>query len=178
MPSPEQLAAQLRQLSQAISPRSIAKRIGTRAVQQAQDALETEGASIGETWAARQEPGNTRRLLLGRGNLYRALQYRISGAEIQIGADGNVIPYAQIHNEGGQVPVTQQMRKFFWAKYYEQSGGGKRTTPTADFYKRLALTKKSAFTMPTREFLRPDMPKLIAQVNHDIEGDVNKILRP
>lgn len=33
------------------------------------------------------------------------------------------LPYAAIHNEGGTITVTTKMQRFFWAKYYEASGG-------------------------------------------------------
>lgn len=57
-------------------------------------------------------------------------------------------PYAEIHNEGGQVniPVTQRMKKFFWYMY-------KKTKD--DKWKGMALTKKThfSFKMPRRQFM-------------------------
>ncbi len=35
--------------------------------------------------------------------------------------------YSEIHNNGGYIVVTPQMKKYFWAKYYEFTGGIKRT---------------------------------------------------
>lgn len=32
------------------------------------------------------------------------------------------LPYASIHNDGGEIAVTAKMKKFFWYKYYEASG--------------------------------------------------------
>jgi len=59
----------------------------------------------------------------------------------------NEVPYASAHQFGEtiQTPVTQRMRRFAWAKYYEAGGGVKNPdtkNPNADFWKGLALTKK------------------------------------
>jgi phage gpG-like protein len=63
--------------------------------------------------------------------------------------------YSEIHNSGGTITVTAQMKKFWWAKYYELSGKVKTTTKgkmsrsqsnlktndKAEFCKRMALMK-------------------------------------
>lgn len=33
------------------------------------------------------------------------------------------LPYMSLHNEGGEITVTAQMKSFFWAMYYKASGG-------------------------------------------------------
>ena len=38
------------------------------------------------------------------------------------------VPYSEIHNEGGTIVVTEQMKKFFWSKYYEFAGKVTHTT--------------------------------------------------
>uniref|UniRef100_UPI0039A5CF5B phage virion morphogenesis protein n=1 Tax=Ornithobacterium rhinotracheale TaxID=28251 RepID=UPI0039A5CF5B len=59
---------------------------------------------------------------------------RVDFEQVIISA-GDGIPYAAIHNEGGNItiPVTQKMRKYFWAMH-------KKTGE--EFYKNMALTKK------------------------------------
>ncbi len=37
----------------------------------------------------------------------------------------NTADYAQVHNEGANIPVIPKMKKFFWAKHYEAGGGVK-----------------------------------------------------
>ncbi|PKP15202.1 MAG: hypothetical protein CVU07_10975 [Bacteroidetes bacterium HGW-Bacteroidetes-23] len=37
------------------------------------------------------------------------------------------LPYASIHNEGGEVVVTAKMKKFFWAMFYKSSGAVSET---------------------------------------------------
>lgn len=65
------------------------------------------------------------------------------------------LSYSEIQNNGGYITVTAQMKKFFWAKYYEFSGkvkttksgklsGAKsnlKTNSKAEFCKAMALRK-------------------------------------
>ncbi|MEJ5263996.1 MAG: hypothetical protein WHT29_01635 [Bacteroidales bacterium] len=54
-----------------------------------------------------------------------SIDYRIEGNMIIVSTDK---PYAQIHNEGGpmniNIPITQQIRRFAWAKMYEAKRNG------------------------------------------------------
>lgn len=80
----------------------------------------------------------------------------------------STLPYAAIHNEGGEIVVTDRMKRFFWAKYYEATGAfgrkkngerrnDKRTmqlTTEAEFWKFMALKKVgTTITIPRRRFL-------------------------
>lgn len=88
-----------------------------------------------------------------------------------------LVEYAWIHEHGGtiQVPVTEKMRGFFWAKYYEAGGGGEafetaQGATQAAHWKALALGAESntQFTihMPARPYSGPAMD--------DIEPDVGE----
>jgi phage gpG-like protein len=81
---------------------------------------------------------------------------------------GDDLNYAAIHEFGGtiEIPVTEKMRGFFWAKYYEAGGGSEdfetaQGATTAAHWKGLALgaQKHSSFTieMPARPYARPAM---------------------
>lgn len=63
---------------------------------------------------------------------------------------GSRVPYADIHEHGGTitVPVTERMRKFFWAQWYATG---------EDRWKGMALTKVASFTIriPARPYLGP-----------------------
>ena len=37
------------------------------------------------------------------------------------------LPYASIHNEGGEITVTAKMKRFFWAMFYKASGAITKT---------------------------------------------------
>jgi phage gpG-like protein len=78
--------------------------------------------------------GNTRREI-------KKLQ--VSETKVVVGI-ANHNHHAKIHNEGGKIPVTPKMRRFFWAKYKET---GK------EYWKGMALTKKTHFDIPQRKFI-------------------------
>jgi len=54
------------------------------------------------------------------------------------------LPYAYIQNNGGNIKVTERMKKAMWAKFYETG---------IVFYKNMALTKKPFINIPARPFL-------------------------
>lgn len=80
-------------------------------------------------------------------NVYRS-------GDVLSGELGSSLPYAAIHEYGGEfdVPVTQKMRSFFWAKWYNSGG---------DKWKAMALTQKTSFhiRMPKRPYLEPARDK-------------------
>ena len=70
-------------------------------------------------------------------NLRRGFQAKIQGEKI---AFSNSLPYASIHNEGGEITVTKKMKSYFWAMFYQASGGISFSIKT----KAAAKTKKNA----------------------------------
>lgn len=105
----------------------------------------------------------------------------------------NTAEYAQIHNEGGHIPVTVKMKRFFWAKYYEiglagqlyKSGKGKRMKQKADalsgeagFWKGMALKRVgSKIRIPKRQFLgdSPQVRKTIDNIiNTELQNQIQK----
>ncbi len=92
-------------------------------------------------------------------------------------------PYAAIHNSGGKIPVTPAMRAHFWKMYYATGGrmtklksgkvsGSQRNvklSAEAQFYKNMALTKKTAITIPQRQFIgnHPKVREAIEQIAND-----------
>jgi phage gpG-like protein len=101
-----------------------------------------------------------------------------------VGIRASEIPYAELHQQGGKIPVTDKMRKFFWAKYYQHASPvgrtrGKRSvsiSQEADFWKAMALKKKnSTITIPKRQFMdaTPDLEKAILRT---IKTEMNQII--
>ena len=91
------------------------------------------------------------------------------------------LPYAAIHNDGGEIRVTKKMKRFFWAKYYETSGAfgrknngerrnDKRTvqlSTEAEFWKYMALMKEGkSIKIPRRRFLgvSPEVEKAVRDI--------------
>lgn len=100
-------------------------------------------------------------------------------------------PQAAIHNEGGEIVVTEKMRKFFWWKYYQAQGGlGRKKngeqrrdkynlqlTTEAVFWRNMALMKiGSTIKMPKRQFIG-SAPEVEAAVKEIIEERVQEYLK-
>lgn len=132
-------------------------------------------------------------LLSGRNHLYNSIQYVPSDYRVRV---YNEVAYASIHNWGGtvSVTVTDRMRRFAWAKFYEASGksrkaatGGKKgrkratgkqaASPQASFWKHLALTRKKKLDIriPQRQFLG-ESEELTAKINERLEKEIRNIL--
>lgn len=100
-------------------------------------------------------PNNKGRAIeVNRGILKRALRIKKADKDGAIVGVDDGIPYAEIQNYGGKIPITPQMRRFFWAMYYKFGGGkGKSPTETAMFYRNLAITREMFITIPARKFI-------------------------
>lgn len=73
-----------------------------------------------EKWAS-PKINNARGSVMNRsGNLRRSIKYSVRDGMILFSSS---LPYASIHNEGGEITVTAQMKKYFWAMYYRATGG-------------------------------------------------------
>ncbi|SEG39163.1 Phage virion morphogenesis family protein [Halpernia humi] len=79
-------------------------------------------------------------------NLRRGYDAKIIGEKI---AFTNSMPYASIHNEGGEITVTAKMKRYFWAMYYQATGGISYSIKT----KAAAKTKKNvALSLEAQQF--------------------------
>jgi hypothetical protein len=105
-------------------------------------------------------PGNNP-LLIKRGFLRRAvMQKSVKPTRAVVGVDPS-IKYAEIQNNGGKIPITNQMRRFFWAMYYKNGGGKEQgnsvraqtLNSAAAFWKALALTEKTHLEVTARPFI-------------------------
>lgn len=124
----------------------------------------------GKPWPDTAKPVKRGSLMVRSGALMASVKPSVVSEErVRISAGNTKVPYAKAHNEGEtiNIPVTPQMRKFAWAKYYEESGKGVKTSKTGAKYqsievgqkaspwKGLALTKKQMLTvkLPRRQFM-------------------------
>lgn len=93
--------------------------------------------------------------------------HKVTESESRVVVESNTA-FSEIHNNGGYIVVTVQMKKFFWAKYYEFTGGIKRTkkgkvsqakanrkvSAKAEFCKAMALMKVGTkIKIPQRQFM-------------------------
>lgn len=118
-------------------------------------------------------------LLSKRLHLMNSTRYTVQPGRTTILND---LTYARIHNQGGTIThnVTLKMRKFAWAKFYEEAGGKKKEeelNENARFWKGLALTKKTQIrqVIPQRKFMGKPL-KLIDKVNDLANSEIRKLL--
>lgn len=79
-------------------------------------------------------------------NLRNSIKYDILNEQITWSSS---LPYASIHNEGGEITVSEKMKRFFWAMFYKAAGAvtktksqrNERLTIEAQQWKALALMK-------------------------------------
>ena len=122
-------------------------------------------AFFSEAWQRRKSPirNQNRAILTDTGALRSSIQSRTTDNSVIF---YTTLPYAEIHNEGGDIIVTDKMKRFFWAKYRETNGGswkrqgshpslgGAGGGSEAEFWKFLALKKAgSTIRIPRRRFL-------------------------
>lgn len=103
----------------------------------------------GKSWPPAKNPPSRGSLMVRSGNLMASIRPSVINSNRVVISSGSArVPYAKIHNEGGEVniPVTKEMRKFAWAMNYKT--GDER-------WKGLALTRKSVIrvSMPKRQFM-------------------------
>lgn len=98
-------------------------------------------------------------------NLMNATQHRYTPYKATVFNDAR---YADIHNEGGTIQVTERMRRFFWARYYETK---------AEMFKFLALKPIGSYIkIPRRQFIG-NSAELRHRVESIINNEIDRILK-
>lgn len=133
-----------------------------------------------EKWARRKSPlrpGGS--ILIDTGKLRQSVKSRSDDTSITFYSD---LPYAAIHNEGGEIKVTAKMKRYFWHRYYEAQGGfgrkkngelrntkrNRQLGSEAEFWRAMALMKVGkAIKIPRRQFLG---------MSPEVESDVRRII--
>lgn len=88
-------------------------------------------------WQPRKDGDSSRAILVKSGRLRRSLSLKVRGNVVEISTS---VPYAQIHNEGGRVQTTQNVRAHT-----------RKTKRGASAVR--AHTRRVSFTMPKRQFM-------------------------
>lgn len=136
-------------------------------------------AFFSEAWARRKSPTRPGGgILVDTGTLRRSIRSRTTETSITFYTD---LPYAAIHNDGGEIKVTKKMKRYFWHKYCEAAGSfgrrkdgslrkDKRTvqlTTEAEFWKFMALKREgSTIKIPRRRFLgtSPEVEQAVREI--------------
>lgn len=139
-----------------------------------------------EKWQRRKSPTRPGgAILVDTGKLRRSIKSSSTSDSIVFSSD---LPYASIHNEGGEIKVTHKMKAYFWHKYYEATGSfgrkkngearkDKRTvqlSTEAGFWKLLALMKEgSSIKIPKRQFLgaSPEVERAVRDIIEENLGE-------
>ena len=130
-------------------------------------------AFFDKRWSETKLPNKRGPLMMRSGKLRRSIKSRVTGNGIVFTSN---VPYASLHNEGGEIKVTQKMKKFFWAMYYKSSSGGKRMTQHAKQFKAMALKKVgSTITIEQRQFIG-EHPMIWRWINFYFRKNINKTL--
>lgn len=145
-------------------------------------------AFFSEAWQRRKSPTRPGgHILVDTGQLRRSIKSRTTENSVIFYTD---LPYAEIHNDGGDIIVTTKMKRFFWHKYYDATGSfgrkkdgsrrnDKRTiqlSDEAEFWKFLALKKAgTTIRIPRRRFLGTS-PEVEQAVRNIIEENITEYI--
>jgi len=102
-------------------------------------------------WKQRQftRGSGSRNTLISTGTLQKDIKKKeVNTKRVRIGTSSLTKDYAETHNEGEKIRITEKMRKFFWAKYYDTKNKSEKA-----YWKGLALHKGSFIDIPKREFI-------------------------
>ncbi len=76
-------------------------------------------AFFNQKWPASRMQNNRGSLMMRTGALRRSIRSNIQGNQIVWKSS---LPYGSLHNEGGEIIVTDKMKRFFWAMFYKSDG--------------------------------------------------------
>ena len=153
-----------------------------------------QGAFYGEPWPPKRAyPGSRAKLLYRNGILQDSVIPLAYPTELAVKVHTS-LPYAALHNEGGQITVTAKMKRFFWAMHLKAKkalGVKKDGTPRAnkanarlsqeaEYWKAMALMKVGKrITIPKRQFVghHTQLDAAIERiVNQEVQEGANAIM--
>lgn len=142
-----------------------------------------------EKWQRRRSPLRPGGLILvDTGGLRKSIRKDARADSISFSSDH---PAAAIHNEGGEIVVTERMKRYFWFKYKEATGSfgrrkdgslrrdkrNARLSTEAEFYKCMALMKVgSTIKIPRRRFIGAS-PEVDAICREIIDKNISEYLK-
>ena len=142
---------------------------------------------FGKAWENTSIPNRRGSLMMRTGKLRRSIRSRQSNNQISWSSS---LPYASLQNEGGEVIVTEKMKRFFWAMFYKANGasppapkGGakkpterqKRLSAEAQTWKALALQKVGTIMkIKQRQFIG-DHPQVRQRIEHVVDKNMKEL---
>lgn len=132
-------------------------------------------AFFDEKWQHTKLHNRIGSLMIRRGNLRNSINAEVQGDKIVFSSS---LPYASIHNEGGELTVTTKMKKYFWAKHIEAKNT--KNIIEAEQFKAMALKPiGSKIIIPKRQFIgnHPKVKEAVERaVNANLE-ELNKAIK-
>lgn len=132
-------------------------------------------AFFDEKWQHTKLHNRIGSLMIRRGNLQNSINADIQGNKIVFRSS---LPYASIHNEGGELTITTKMKKYFWAKHIEAKNT--KNIIEAEQFKAMALKPiGSKIIIPKRQFIgnHPKVKEAVERaVNANLE-ELNKAIK-
>lgn len=138
------------------------------------------GSFFGSPWEPRKDNDTGRALLVKSGRLRRSFSLDISRLQIIVRSDA---PYAQIHNEGGEVNATVSVPAHTRRRFETEEVSSPRARKTKYVksligeHKVRAHTRQLNHHMPQRQFLG-EHPQLVAQLTRLLQTQLMRIFRP
>ncbi|WP_314808577.1 phage virion morphogenesis protein [Capnocytophaga granulosa] len=123
-------------------------------------------------------------LMIRTGTLRRSIRSTIEGSSVRW---TSAVPYAQVHNNGGEIEVTAKMKRYFWAMYYKATNASKGNKNNKNLpaealrYKALALKKVGdKLSIPKRQFIgdHPEVKRMIDEIVGYNLNEVFKNIKP
>ncbi len=128
-------------------------------------------------WKETRMPNQKGSLMMRTGSLRQSINHTIAGTEITWLSS---LPYALIHNEGGEIKVTHKMKSFFWAMYYKSGGkeaekNGGELNQEQVAWKAMALAPVGrVITIPKRQFIG-NHPMVDQAIENCFEASKNEV---
>ncbi|MDB0602624.1 phage virion morphogenesis protein [Tenacibaculum maritimum] len=140
-------------------------------------------AFFDERWKTSRHHNSRGSQMLRTGRLRNSINHTKSSSEIRWKSS---LPYARIHNEGGDLIVTKKMKSFFWAMYYKsrgavQKGGNKKRNEKlsgeALKWKALALQKEGAIMKIEKRQFIGEHPILKKRIDSIVKSNMKEFNR-
>jgi phage gpG-like protein len=143
-------------------------------------------AFFDKPWPQTKWPVSKGSLMLRSGAGRRSIASKIEGDNIVWRSS---LPYMAMHNQGGEITVTEKMKRFFWAMYYKAAGavtttkGGKasasqrnvRLNSEAATWKALALMKTGSKMKITKRQFIGEHPQVDASIKKIVDSNMQQL---
>jgi phage gpG-like protein len=138
-------------------------------------------AFFDKAWEDTRIPNRKGSLMMRTGKTRRSIKSTESPTDVKWTSS---LPYANMLNEGGEIVVTEKMKRFFWAMFYKASGAvtssGKgernaRLSEEAKTWKALALQKVGkVMIIKQRQFIG-DHPEVRRRIEAIVDQNMQAV---